>query len=261
MSVWRIGGVDVQRVGEPGFDLTLPQDDATKALLEANRSWLDPYLTDDGSLLIGSSATVLRSEGRTIVVDPFLAFEPIDVDEREARIDRCVTALRDAGIEPEDVDDVVLTHIDGLGVTTAFPRARYLLAAGEVDRHDVTDQAARIQGSGQLVEIEPVHAVTSEVRMESGVGHSPTHCVVFIESDGALACIGGHLFLHPAQVAAPEPRAGLDEDPVVAAATRRSLLERLADATGWLIGPLWAAPGAGIVQRVGERFQLSPSSW
>jgi len=260
MSAWRVGAVEVQRVGEPDFELILPQDDATKALLAANRAWLDPYLTDDSSLRIGSSATVLRSEGRTIVVDPFLAFEPPDADERDARIERCVAALRDAGVDPDDVDDVVLTHIDGLGATTAFPKARYLLAAGEVGRHDVVAQAAIIQATGQLDEIEPVHAVTSEVRIESGVGHSPTHCVVFIESDGALACIGGHLFLHPAQVASPDPRAGLDEDPVTAAATRRSLLERLADATGWLIGPLWAAPGAGIVRRVGDRYQLSPSS-
>ena len=260
MTTWRVGNVEVQRVGEPDFDVTLPQDDATTTLLAANRSWLAPYLTDENALLIGSSATVLRSEGRTIVVDPFLAFEPPDADERDARIERCVGALRAAGVDPADVDDVVLTHLDGLGTTTAFPNARYLLNGDELRRGDAVEQAAIIQGSGQLETIVPDHAVTSDVRIELAIGHSPSHCVVIIESDGELACIGGHLFLHPAQVSSPEPRAGLDEDPEVAAVTRRVLLARLADAKGWLIGPLWAAPGAGIVERAGERYQLSPSS-
>ncbi len=155
----------------------------------------------------------------------------------------------------------MLTHLDGLGATTAFPNARYLLNGDELGRGDAAEQAAIIQASGQLEPIVPDHAVTSEVRIELAIGHSPSHCVVIIESAGELACIGGHLFLHPAQVLSPEPRAGLDEDPEVAAVTRRALLERLADAKGWLIGPLWAAPGAGIVERAGERYQLSPSSW
>jgi len=250
----------VLRVGEPDFEVVLPQDDATTALLASNRTWLAPYVDHDLALRIGSSALVLRSEGRTIVVDPWLAFEPTDLDERAARVERLIGALRAAGVDPADVDDVVLTHLDGLGATTAFPNARYVLVAGELDRVDAADAAARIQASGQVATIEPDHAVTGAVRIEAGAGHSPTHAVVFIESGGALACIPGHLFLHPAQVAGPGPRDGLDEDPVTASLTRVALLERLADAEGLLIGPLFAAPGGGTVVRTGAGFQLSPSS-
>jgi glyoxylase-like metal-dependent hydrolase (beta-lactamase superfamily II) len=159
------------------------------------------------------------------------------------------------------VDTVVLRHLDGLGATTAFTNARYVLPAGELDRVDAANEAARIQASGQVATIEPDHAVTGAVRIECGAGHSPSHSVVFVESGGRLACIAGHLFLHPAQVAAPGPRAGLDELPEVAGQTRVELLERLADAEGLLIGPLFAAPGGGTVVRTDSGYQLSPSSW
>ena len=48
--------------------------------------------------------------------------------------------------------------------------------------------------------------------MERAAGHAPGHLAVRIASRGASALVIGHLFLHPAQVFAPGPRADLDED-------------------------------------------------
>ena len=71
----------------------------------------------------------------------------------------------------------------------------------------------------------------------------------------------GHLFLHPAQVFSPDPRAGLDEDIELAAETRRGLLARAAEKGTLVIGPLWATPGAGTVVPAGEpdRWRLEPA--
>jgi hypothetical protein len=83
---------------------------------------------------------------------------------------------------------------------------------------------------------------------------------VRIGPTGDDAVVVGHLFLHPAQVHAPEPRAGLDEDIELAAETRRALLARAAEEKTLVIGPLWASPGAGRIVPGGEadRWRLDP---
>ena len=74
MRTWNLGSAEVTRVEDPGFELTLPQDDATTAALQRS-AWLAPqFVDDDWSLRIGSSATVIRAGDAVVLVDPFLAF-------------------------------------------------------------------------------------------------------------------------------------------------------------------------------------------
>jgi hypothetical protein len=84
---------------------------------------------------------------------------------------------------------------------------------------------------------------------------------VRIGPEGDDAVVVGHLFLHPAQVFAPEPRAGLDENIDMAAETRRKLLRRAAEESTLVIGPLWASPGAGTIVSSDEpgRWRLVPA--
>jgi hypothetical protein len=76
-----------------------------------------------------------------------------------------------------------------------------------------------------------------------------------VTSGDASAVVVGHLFLHPAQIAAPEVDNG-DLDPVVLAATRRALLARCEADGSLLVGPLFAAPGAGQVRPSGPSWRL-----
>jgi glyoxylase-like metal-dependent hydrolase (beta-lactamase superfamily II) len=258
VTIWDVGAVKVERVSEPGFELVLPQDPSIRALLRANESWLAPaFVTDELALRIGASATVVHSEGLTIVVDPWLVFGGPDPD---ARNDGLIAALEQAGTKAEDVDVVAYTHIDGVGALGCFPNARYLLTGPELQRDDIADAAAAIEATGQLDIVDAGHRITSEVTLEAAPGHSAGHVVASIESGGAAAVVAGHLFLHPSQVAAHGARPGLDEDPAVAAVTRGALLERMASAGALLIGPLFAEPGGGVVVRAGDSYQLSPSS-
>ena len=90
--------------------------------------WLAPhFVTDDWSLDIGSSCTVIRTPDAVALVDPFLAFDDAE------RLGPRLQALRDAGVEADDVDVVINTHVDGVGVNVlldgspTFPSARYLV--------------------------------------------------------------------------------------------------------------------------------------
>src|SRR5436190_21491568 len=229
MQTWTVGSVTVTRVEEPGFELLVPQDEATATALRTNAQWLAPeYVTDDWTLRVGSSALVLQSNGTTVVVDPWLAFDDPGrpATETAARTDVRFAALQAAGLSPDDVDIVVNTHIDGVGANTrpagggdgevaAFPNARYVFSTPEWAK--VTNRAcaeadalSALEGNTKLDIVDAPADIAPAIRVEPAPGHTGGHMAVWIESNGAGAVIPGHLFLHPAQVYNPGPRAGLD---------------------------------------------------
>ena len=276
METWSVGDSVITRVPDEQFELVVPQDEATKSVLLSQASWLAPqFLTSAGELRVSTSAIAIETPGARIVVDPWLVFDDADrtTPEATARIDRLLRGLGDAGFPPESVDFVVDTHIDGVGANTrpveggevpAFPNARYVIAPEEI----AALQAGRFPGADALDVLvahglvdDPDGRVAGDVAMERGPGHSRGHHVVRVGPEGDDAVIIGHLFLHPAQVFSPDPRAGLDEDIELAAETRRGLLARAAEKGTLVIGPLWATPGAGTVVAAGEpdRWRLEPA--
>jgi glyoxylase-like metal-dependent hydrolase (beta-lactamase superfamily II) len=274
MATWEVGAVSITRVAEPGFALDLPQDEDTARVLRQLSWWLAPYLTHDAALRMGSAAVVLETPTTLIVVDPWLAFDGPDRHSPAAieRVGRLLDTLDQSGFPAEDVDVVVNTHIDGLGANlrpgsgrsevAAFPRARYILAAAEFGalrsgRRPGAGAFEVLVDEGRVDLLSGDCSLTAEVHLGAAPGHSAGHLAVRVASGGEAALVAGHLFLHPAQVFDPAPRAGLDEEPERAAATRRYILERCAADQTLLIGPLFAEPGGGWVVAVGESWWLS----
>lgn len=258
---WRVGAVEVLRVPDPGFELILPQDPDTAAVLKAT-PWLSPdFLTDDQALRIGSSAIAVRTPSATIVVDPFLAFDD------PAKLAPRLASLRAAGVDPDDVDVVVNSHIDGIGANVladgspAFPRARYVLPEAELagaragEHGEVGSALSVLHDRGIVDTATGGETIVPGVRLEDAPGHNPGNVVVWVGSGGAEAVIAGHTFLHPAQIADPEVVTG-DRDPAALVRTRRALLARCAAEDALLIGPLFAAPGGGKVRREGDVWRL-----
>lgn len=262
VRTWQVGDIEIARVDDPGHELVLPQDEATVAVLRRS-PWLQPhFVTDDWSLRIGSSATVVRSHDDVVLVDPFLAFDD------PSRADRRVQALHDAGVSPADVTVVVNTHVDGIGVNldadggAAFKNARYFVPRAELEAlragtHVDTRGAPLLElwRDGVVAAADGGEVVARGVRLEDAPGHNPGHEVVWVEDGGETAVVIGHLFLHPAQISNVENQAG-DLDPTLLARTRRAVLARCVDTDATLIGPLFADPGGGMVEAAGDAWRL-----
>jgi glyoxylase-like metal-dependent hydrolase (beta-lactamase superfamily II) len=270
-KTWTVGSVSITRVGEPGFELLVPQNDATTATLRNNAQWLAPeHVTDDWTLRLGSSALLVQTGDTTMLVDPWLAFDDPGraPTETTTRIDARLAALADAGVAADDVDLVVNTHIDAVGANTrpapvnddngngevaAFANARYVFSKPEwakVVNREIPEATAlsALEGSDRLDVVEGPTELAPGITIEPAPGHNAGHMAVWIESGGDGAVIPGHLFLHPAQIYDPAPRDGLDEDPPVAAQTRTAILERCTTNHWLLVGPLFAPPGGGRVE-------------
>jgi glyoxylase-like metal-dependent hydrolase (beta-lactamase superfamily II) len=264
VTTWTIGDIGITRVDDPGFELVLPSDEATTRTLQRS-PWLQPhFVTDDWALRIGSSATVIRSRDTVVVVDPFLAFDD------PARLGPRLEALREAGVAADDVDVVVNTHIDGLGVnllldgSPTFPRARYLVPREEIEGirsgdHPEPDrtEVVELHDAGVIEASESTQEVAPGVRLADAPGHNPGHHVVWVTDGSSRAVVVGHLFLHPAQIASPEIDNG-DRDPALLATTRRDLLARCVDEDAVLIGPLFVSPGGGRVTPHAGTWRLDP---
>ena len=261
MTTWAVGGIEITRVEDPGFELVLPSDDTTVTALQAS-PWLAPaFVTDDWALNIGSSCTVVRTPDALVLVDPFLAFDDAE------RLGPRLQALRDAGVEAGDVDVVINTHVDGIGVNVlhdgspAFPTARYLVPRTELEAmragtHGETRADALLELLDEGV-VEPTDAgpVVDGIHVEDAPGHNPGMHVVWVDGGERSAVVVGHLFLHPAQIASPHVDNG-DLDPVALEATRRALLIRCVEDDALLIGPLFAPPGGGQVRPSGDTWRL-----
>jgi glyoxylase-like metal-dependent hydrolase (beta-lactamase superfamily II) len=266
VSTWIVGSFEVTRIEDPGFELVLPSDEPTVAALQRS-PWLQPhFVTDDWALDIGSSCIAIRAGDRTVLVDPFLAFD--DPERLWTRLQ----ALRDAGIEADDVDIVVNTHVDGIGINVlrddspTFPSARYLVPRAELEamragRHGETraDALLALEDAGVVEPTDGREELLPGLRLADAPGHNPGMHVVWIEDGDDAAVVVGHLFLHPAQIADPAVHNG-DLDPVVLEATRRALLSACVDRGALLIGPLFAPPGGGRVRADGDRWRLEVSA-
>ena len=164
--------------------------------------------------------------------------------------------LERAGVAPADVDLVVISHghLDHIGGLVrdgepSFPRARYLMSAGEWDYWNspsVLSELSELVARPPREQLSPLAAagvletfvdgleVADDVRLILAPGHTPAHVAVEIGTSGGLL-YAVDAFLHPLQVKRPGWGRGMDLDADSAVATRHSLLE-LAGERGHALG-------------------------
>ena len=259
---FRVGDVGLTRVSY--FDV--PLDPAVVQLTAdevASFTWATPtWAAADGQVLVGQALWVIEAGGRVIVVDPcgasdqFLRTGPEAFGHQEA----VLAAMRDAGFEPERVDTVVLSHLDGIGMAAAvepdggwaplFPNARIVMTATELEwlLSDAgwgagLDALRALVARGVVDGVDDAHALADAVSLRHTGGHSVGHAVVRVHSGGRTAILLGHLALSPLQLATGECT-NLHVDSARAAAALDAILAEATVGDTLLIGPLWPFPGA-----------------
>jgi glyoxylase-like metal-dependent hydrolase (beta-lactamase superfamily II) len=192
---------------------------------------------------------LLRRPGETILVDAgsgrlahLWAFEGIVSDAPQA--------LAEAGVEPGEIDLVVLTHLDddhiggllqgapGERVELAFPRARIVatragllaveagegLPIGVDERRQVVEL---LRASGRLHEAGPGEEIADGVRLRDAPGHRAGHACVEVGGERPLTHIADTIH-HVSHVEHPEWDGPADDDRALALATREAILAELA---------------------------------
>jgi glyoxylase-like metal-dependent hydrolase (beta-lactamase superfamily II) len=148
--------------------------------------------------------------------------------------------LAKAGVAPEEIDTVVLTHVhlDHTGWNSDGAAARFGNASYVVQRHEVE----HVRGTAAYERyLQPVagqlRIVDGETRLGSVKlvpmpGHTPGHQIVVTDT----AVLAGDVLVHPAQARWPELTYVYETDPQVAVTSRREVLA-LAAAYGVRVMP------------------------
>ena len=199
---------------------------------------------------------------------------------------RLPSLLESAGIAPESISVVVLTHghPDHIGgVTDAsgrprFPNARHIMGAAEWrfwTDETTLEKCARKElyglglfdqliGEGARKHLPPLASrlepVESEVEISPGVrvapspGHTPGHLAVIIASGREQCLFVGDAFVLPIQAERPEWNLPFDLWPDQATATRRALFDRAASEEMLVFAYHCPFPPLGRIERRGTAW-------
>jgi glyoxylase-like metal-dependent hydrolase (beta-lactamase superfamily II) len=277
----RVGEIDVQVISD-GV-LTLPTSTlATNADPAALAAWLDDMLLPRDTFDWPMNVVVVRSGGRTILVDSGIGKEYPDF----TRAGRLAQRLDAAGIDPASVTDVVLTHMhmdhigglldDGL-MSRLRPDVPVHVAAAEVEFWAAPDfsrasmppsippvlrsAAGRFMDRyrNQLRLFETEHEVAPGVVVCRTGGHTPGHSVVRMASGGDRLMFAGDA-IFPVGFEHPYWHNGFEHDPEEAARVRVRLLRELAATGEPLVAGHLSFPFCKVAV-AGDVFRWVPAFW
>src|SRR5918998_2649300 len=278
----RVGAIDVLVVSDgvlslPGSMLAHNADPAVRA------AWLEDMFLPPDAFDWALNAVVVRSGGRTILIDAGMGAEFPDLP----RSGRLVQRLEAGGIDLASVTDVVLTHlhmdhVGGLlvdGVRERLrPDLRVHVAAAEAKFWEAPDfsrvsmppgfpDALRRTGKrflkeyqGQMRTFENEYEVAPGVLVTRTGGHTPGHSVVRLASGGDRLTFAGDAVF---QVGFEHPDwyNGFEHDPEEATRVRVPLMRELAATGAWLVATHMPFPSIGRVGVAGDLFRWVPAWW
>src|SRR5471032_835492 len=284
-TTYRVGDALITRVTEQQFQLKTGKlfADLDPAVIQEHHAWLANGQVDAAAehFVLNVNTWVVRVGGKVILVDtasgnhkdrPFSAlFHQLDTPYLE-RLER-------AGVKPEEVDFVLLTHlhVDHVGWNTrldngrwvpTFPNARYVFSREDYEHYLKIDNDPE-KGPANLgsfrdsvlpiVEAGLAQMVTGAARLdehlavEPSPGHTPCTIAIKFESRGERAVFCGDILHHALQVYRPHWNNFACANAANARTSRRRVLDDCA-AGALLLPAHFGAPFACHIDRKGEGF-------
>jgi len=287
MAGIEIGSFGITRVVETEYPMAKASaffPELTDDMLAQVRSVVPAgHLTDAGEIVLSFHSYILRTGRYNILVDtccgndkqrPYRpAFSNLNNDY--------LGTLAAAGMQPEDVDFVMCTHlhwdhvgwntrlVDGHWVPT-FPNARYIMARREYEHWDALyasgkdhahrtgfeDSVLPIMRAEKAVLVDDDHEVDTGIWLEPCHGHSPGHVVINLQSQGQRGVVTGDIIHHLAQLRFPDLSTSADTDTELARVNRKALIEKHAGTGSLVCTAHFRAPSVGRIEPEGDAFRF-----
>jgi len=272
-NIVRVGNVEIMALSDGllEFDLcnffpTIPQDD-----------WqpYESHLTPDHHVRFNLGSYLIRTEGRTVLVDTGLGPRPADTPD--VPWGELLRDFQTKGVRPDEVDMVLLTHLhrdhvgwnlqrEGARWVPTFAKARYWMSAKDWEAcHEPEIQPQRFPNAPTcvwplaelgLVELmQGEHSITRELTAVPTPGHTPGHVSILVTSQGERALVLGDAAHSPVQLQETDWVSRADMDPELTRQTRRALVDRIEREQILVAAGHFPAPGFGRIVRLdGRRY-------
>lgn len=218
------------------------------------------------------NAFLVRDEGRVFLIDTGMGYLA------GPTLGQLPPSLALAGLQPQDITDVVLTHlhrdhcgglIDKAGnrmfpvavVHVAQQEHNYWMDPVETERASESnrgffDAAQKTMRAceGQLRFLPPGGRLTRRLSTEAIVGHTAGHTGLWFRDGETELCFWGDI-VHCAglQISTPTVTVRFDSDPARAIETRLAMLGKAASQGFWVAGAHIDFPGVGRIARTDSR--------
>ncbi|WP_217140818.1 MBL fold metallo-hydrolase [Streptomyces sp. AC627_RSS907] len=278
----KVGDIDVMVISDGVLPIP-PATLATNAAKTDLTAWLDDMFLPHELLDWPLNVAVVRSGGRTILIDSGLGAEFPGFP----RAGQLAMRLDAAGIDPASVTDVLLTHlhmdhiggllVDGLRGRLR-PDLRVHLATAEAEFWEAPDfsrtampapvpEVLRTTASrfldvyrSQLRTFEKEYEVAPGVTICRTGGHTPGHSIVRLESGGDRLTFAGDAVFQ-CGFDKPEWHNGFEHDPEESTRVRIGLLKELAASGEQLVATHLPFPSVCHVARAGNAYRFVPAVW
>ncbi len=268
---YRIGGVEFAVVsdGDYFYDAGAVFGVVPRVMWERQSGPLDQQYR----LTLGLNCLLLRSRGKTILIETGVGGKPGDRDSSSpASEGTLLTSLAAIGVQPAEIDVVVNTHlhadhcgwntsVDGAGTLfPTFPNATYVMSATEW--RDATHPNERTRATYLARNLDPIaerldliegeRAITDEVIFVPAPGHTEGHSSVVIRSGQEWGVYLGDLAQHRVQLERTPWVSGLDLLPLVSLETKKRLMDECIEAGALIAFCHGPYPGVGRMTRTAE---------
>ena len=233
-----------------------------------NMTWIGPEMLSSGLLHLKIRSWLLRLNGKAILIDTCVGAHkdrPSWQDWHHRDGANWLSALAAEGLEPDDIDIVMCTHLhaDHVGWNTkllngrwvpTFQNARYICSKDEYaywseaaelgdDKHGAFgDSVLPIMEADKMELVESDWDLGPGLHLEMTPGHSPGHmCLKAKHGPGAV--FAGDIVHSPLQLAFPEISSAFCSDPVQARESRLKILNEVANGNSFLIPAHFPNPG------------------
>jgi glyoxylase-like metal-dependent hydrolase (beta-lactamase superfamily II) len=225
---------DLELIAVPDGEAKLPPQYFQNADLSAHQNLIGP----DGFIDIPIGCFLVRTGDQTVLIDA--GFGPIKNDW--VSCGELPAGLEVAGVKPEDIDLVLLTHLhsDHMGWVVQkgsafFPNAT--VRFGSADWEHFVESSTRVdhiaepmevlRKSGRISMFESDETIAPGITTLQAPGHTPGHFCVVLSSQGERAFLLGDSITCPIQLEESEWTAMSDVDGQLARRTREALWREL----------------------------------
>lgn len=280
---FKLGGYELTIISDGRLPLGKPEPAFPASPPEEIRNLLTSNFLDPASATLEQNALVLNTGRQLILFDTGMGESMGAASQMFGpTTGKLLANMKAAGIEPSQIDMVVLTHahcdhcwalVDAQG-NRNFPNAQ--VAVSETDLRFWTDDSNKkgpdfmvpfIDGAkknlaayrDRMVMVQDGKEVVPGVTAYATPGHTLGHMVYFI-SDGNNTIVNTGDLAHHQVLLLKKPlwEFAFDTDPKLSAQSRFRMLTRLAADKHPVISYHFPWPGLGHVQKAGEGFEWYP---